>query len=157
MAAITPERIVQLKSEVKLECQRRNRTGSVASYGGTAYDYSVQPQTGSRVLKEHYTKNATPLNAISMSLPTEAGQIKENDIATMEAEVSRLSSIAMTASNGGCRSSCTGLCQTTCTANCANDCTGGCQGCGGNCTGGCTGCGSGWVPSVRRIAPLIDL
>ena len=90
MAAITPERIVQLKSEVKLECQRRNRTGSVASYGGTAYDYSVQPQTGSRVLKEHYTKNATPLNAISMSLPTEAGQIKENDIATMEAGESRV-------------------------------------------------------------------
>lgn len=43
MAVVKAERFTSLKAMVKAEVLRRNRSGSVASYGGAAYDYSVQP------------------------------------------------------------------------------------------------------------------
>ena len=53
MAVIQSERFVALKARVKAECQRRNGSGSVASYGGAAYDYTTPPRQGGTVLKEH--------------------------------------------------------------------------------------------------------
>ena len=152
---ITPNRFIELKAKVKAECQRRQYVGSVASYGGTDYDYSISPASGVKIVREHYDKNADPLNAITGSFSSKPSVIKEQDIADMEASVTNLATIDATASNSGCASSCTGLCQGGCTTgcsgcsgSCSGSCSGGCSGCSGscgtscsnNCSGSCNGC-----------------
>lgn len=147
MALIQFARMTALKAKVKAEMQRRNATGSVAAYAGTAYDYS---DTSGKIVKEHYTKNIDPLRAVdTTNVPTAGGDraISENDIAQMEAKITVLSAINKEVQSGhGCRSSCTGLCSTACTGGCR-----GCSGCSGcsaacktNCSGcdGCSGCGT---------------
>lgn len=143
MSEIKKNRFTELKAKVKAEMLRRNGTGSVASYGGTDYDFT---DTSSKALKEHYEKNVTPLRAVTTEgVPTAGGDraINESEIAQMEAKVSYLSAIGATASTSGCAASCTGLCQsgcsTTCTG-CSGGCSNSCSGCGGACSNGCTGC-----------------
>lgn len=148
MALITPERLVALKAAVKAECQRRKYTGSVSSYGGTSYDFSVTPASGKMIKKEHYEKLAVPLNAITGTFETDGAKIvSDADIAAMEAKVAELAKKSTTTSkaNSGCAASCTGLCTTSCSTSCSGSCEGDCDGtcdggCTGDCDGGCYGC-----------------
>ena len=87
MALISADRFIALKAEVKAECQRRSYTGSVSSYGGTEYDYSVTPASGGTVLKEHYTKIAEPLNAITGDVDVVPDIVNEGDLAILETKV----------------------------------------------------------------------
>ena len=142
MALITPDRLVALKAKVKAECQRRKYVGSVSSYGGTNYDFSIAAASGKIMLKEHYEKNAIPLNAITGDIDTNGARIVSDDeITAMENKVEKLSNISRWASkaNSGCAASCTGLCA----GSCSDSCDGSCDGCDGTCEGTCTGCGSG--------------
>ena len=45
--------IKALKARVKAEMLRRKYTNSVATYGGTSYDYTTTPAVGVRALVEH--------------------------------------------------------------------------------------------------------
>ena len=140
---ILPSRINDLKSLVKAECQRRSKTGSVAKYGGTAYDYSTPPATGKLIAAEHREKLAVPLRAINSSKVTETEtKITDADLLNMEAFVTTLKASAMANKNStDCSASCTGLCYSctgTCTSGCTS-CTGcsSCSGCSGSCWGTC--------------------
>ena len=64
---ISPERFNNLKARVKAECQRRNASGSVASYGGSSYDYNTIPAKGTIIAAEHRDKIMQPLKAINSS------------------------------------------------------------------------------------------
>ena len=68
MPLIKADRFIALKNAVKAEMQRRNGTGSVSSYGGTSYDYTVTPKSGQVVLKEYLTKNGVPLSKINSNI-----------------------------------------------------------------------------------------
>ena len=145
------DRFTQLKAKVKAEMQRRNKKGSVASYGGASYDYS--DTSGIHIKKEHYEKNIVPLRAVnSNGLPGASGTgklVSESDLAAMEGRVAALEAVPVYSSSTGCASSCTGLCSGGCSGTCHGSCTGGCSGCGGacsygcgvGCSGGCSGCG----------------
>ena len=75
MALVKADRFKNLKSRVKAECLRRAHSGSVASYGGSAYDYSAAPASGGIARQEHRDKIAAPLNAINSSkVPNASGQ-----------------------------------------------------------------------------------
>lgn len=172
MALITADRIKTLKANVKAECQRRNSTGSVATYGGTSYDFTTTPATGQLIKYEHYEKNAVPLNKINSSKQPIEGATgspaTEASIKKMEDNVAAFKACdkyANSLSGSGCNASCTGLCFsctsscvggctscTGCTGTCTNSCTSctgcsggcdGCRGCGSGCASGCSGCGSG--------------
>lgn len=140
---------VAIKARVKAECARRKYNGSVASYAGSSYDYTVVPQEGSVFLPEHFNKIIVPLNAI-----VDTGRTKIYNgymvraIDDVNAMLTELEAISETATSSGCKSSCTGLCQGTCTTGCTG-CTGGCSGsCVSGCSYGCSGvCGSQCVYS----------
>lgn len=148
MSLISAERFNELKAKVKAECLRRDRIGSVAAYADSSYDFTVVPTSGSKILQEHYIKNATPLNAISGDIPTDGNRvIKESDIAALEEKVKLLASKGLRSSDTGCSASCTGLCSSACSGGCSGGCKGDCEGscsgdCDGSCKGGCEGsCG----------------
>ena len=154
MALITADRIKTLKANVKAECQRRNSTGSVATYGGTSYDFTTTPATGQLIKYEHYEKNAVPLNKINSSKQPIEGATgspaTEASIKKMEDNVAAFKACdkyANSLSGSGCNASCTGLCF-SCTSSCVGGCTS-CTSCTGTCTdsctscSGCSGCGSG--------------
>lgn len=150
MALIDAQRFTDLKARVKAECLRRNvSSGSVASYGGTDYDYSTTPDSGVKIAQEHYEKLSVPLNAInSDTFPDTSGTrlITDADLTAMETFLDTAETRGMTSSATDCSASCTGLCS-GCTGTCSGSCTGGCQGtcrtsCTGSCEGGCWGgCG----------------
>lgn len=134
---ITASDFIAIKARVKAECKRRKYNGSVATYGGADYDYTVTPTADSVPLPEHFNKIIVPMNKIINTgrSKVSSGSIVEalNDIAS---SLTTLEGISATASSSGCKSSCTGLCQGTCTT--------GCTGCTGTCKGGCgSGCSSG--------------
>ena len=60
MSVVKAERFTALKAKVKAEMLRRNQSGSVASYGGAAYDYTTAPAAGRTVRKEHRDKLIEP-------------------------------------------------------------------------------------------------
>ena len=129
---------IAIKARVKAECARRKYNGSVESYAGSSYDYTVTPTDGNVPLPEHFNKIIVPMNAMvdTGRSQTQNGYLVRamNDI---DSALTTLESIAETASSSGCKSSCTGLCQGTCTTGCSG-CTGSCSGgCGGGCSGGC--------------------
>ena len=125
---------IAIKARVKAECARRKYNGSVESYAGSSYDYTVTPTDGNVPLPEHFNKIIVPMNAMvdTGRSQTQNGYLVRamNDI---DSALTTLESIAETASSSGCKSSCTGLCQGTCTT--------GCSGCTGSCSGGCGGVG----------------
>ena len=162
MAQISASRITALKAKVKAECQRRNRTGSVATYGGASYDFSVAATVGGKALQEHHDKNSVPLSKINSSkVPanTTTGQkMTEKEIANMEAYVTSWAKRSITDySATDCASSCTGLCygcSTTCRGSCSGSCSGctdcsGCSGCGS--CGGCGGCNGECMSDCETI------
>lgn len=131
---------IAIKARVKAECARRKYNGSVESYAGSNYDYTVTPQDGNVPLPEHFNKIIVPMNAMVNTgrSQTQNGYLVRamNDI---DSALTALESITETASSSGCKASCTGLCQGTCTTGCTG-CTGGCSGsCGGSCSSGCSG------------------
>ena len=153
MALITAERFNNLKAAIKAECLRRSHTGSVAGYGGADYDYAAVPAAGVTIRKEHYSKNAVPMNAINSGtfpLPGDYEKIiAEGDLAQMESSVAAWATRGLATaednSASDCAASCTGLCH-SCTGQCVSGCTGSCTGtctgtCTGGCQGGCGGCG----------------
>ncbi len=152
---LSAEEIKNLKARIKAECLRRAHTNSVASYGGTTYDYTDVPASGVKVKQEHYDKMATPLNAINADkVPNKTAgtdkKVSRADYTTMEGFVTQLEKrdrYDKTGSDckgncaGLCFSSCTGSCSSDCTGECLNTCTGGCKGaCGGACSNNCSGC-----------------
>lgn len=156
MSMISADRLNTLKAKVKAECLRRQYTGSVAAYGGTAYDYTVAPATGGVARKEHYEKLAVPMNAINATdTPATDGAriISESEIAAMETKVAAYAQRSIYDTSGtDCSASCTGMCYscTSCTScsgcsGCGDACTSctGCSGCSGSCTDACTGSCSG--------------
>ena len=129
---------VAIKARVKAECARRKYNGSVESYAGSTYDYTVIPTDGNVPLPEHFNKIIVPMNAM-----VDTGRSQTRDgylvraINDIDSALTTLESIDATAADSGCKASCTGLCQGTCTTGCSG-CTGSCSGgCGGGCTGGC--------------------
>lgn len=156
---MTADQIKTLKAQVKAEMLRRKYTGSVASYGGAAFDFTVQPTKDGPILAEHGNKVIQPINAVKpvAGLPNAVqGQPipAAFDYAGLTKIVNDMAAIPATAANGGCSGSCTGLCQggcatgcSSCTGSCSGGCTGtcdgSCDGCSGSCDGTCTGCGSG--------------
>lgn len=149
MALIDASRFTALKARVKAECLRRSYTGSVASYGGSDYDYTNAPASGVIAAEEHYEKLAVPLNAInSDTFPDTSGTrlITDADLTAMETFLDTAETRGKTSSTTDCSASCTGLCS-GCTGTCSGSCVGGCQGtcrtsCTGSCYGGCWGgCG----------------
>ena len=150
----TPDsgRYNDLKARVKAECLRRAHTGSVASYGGSAYDYTAVPAAGRVVKREHKAKLAEPLSAINKNtIPASmasAPLVSDGEMTRMEAFVTVCEKRGKTDSTGtDCAASCTGLCY-GCVGTCTGTCDG-CSGCGGSCSydcwgcDGCSGCGSG--------------
>ena len=139
---------VSLKARVKAEMKRRQYTGSLATYAGTAYDYSVTPTSGGVISAEHINKLVTPVNAITASGYTtkNAGDIVQ-ELSSFDTKLKAHESQALYGATD-CTSSCSGLCSTACSGTCSG-CSG-CSGCGGcdntcsgSCSGGCEGCGSG--------------
>ena len=51
---------------------RRNQSGSVAAYGGTAYDYTVKPAAGKVLLQEHLDKLHVPMSAVNRNLRSQS-------------------------------------------------------------------------------------
>ena len=144
MALIDSARLNDIKARVKKECSRRNRTGSVASYAGASYDYTVVPADGVTILEEHYEKLAVPLNAINSTMqPDVDGDriISDAELDAMEAMLTQLEARAYyDKSATDCSASCTGMCY-SCTGTCSGGCSGcsGCSGCGGACSNSCSG------------------
>lgn len=163
MSVAKADRFTTLKAKVKAEMQRRNQSGSVASYGGSSYDYTVPPAAGKTVQKEHRDKLIGPMQAVNSNvIPAAKGIISEDELANLETRVAVWGARQMTDRSGSdCKSGCTGTCYTGCATGCSgcsgcsgcgsgcpNSCSGctGCSGCGGacssSCSGGCDGCTS---------------
>lgn len=145
---VAPDDYISIKAKVKTEMARRNGTGSVSKYAGSSYDYTVIPTTEDEIALEHIEKIKVPLDAVNSITNPIKDNVIVKELATTDAHLTVLSSIAVTASqaNSGCAASCTGLCTSGCKSGCS-----GCSGCGTSCSydcsttcsGTCTGCGSG--------------
>ena len=169
---ITAAEILNFKAALQTEVQRRSNSrsvGSMATYAGSAYQYTEPPNKDTVEFKsEHIEKITRPLDAITGgSLTPEAGGYVDADTLDAAAlKVSELSGKSLTAATQnetGCAASCSGLCYTgcysactgctgtcqgTCQGSCLTTCTGGCKNqctsCGGSCSNNCTsGCSGG--------------
>lgn len=147
-----------LKKLVKSEITRRSNSasvGSMSSYNGASYDYTITPAQGKdiKINLEHIQKITKPLDAVTGSNTTPG--INANVIASVltnaTTSVGNLSRIAKDATSTGCKASCSGLCNTGCyggckgcSGNCKTNCSGTCStSCSGGCRTSCTGCGNG--------------
>ena len=159
-----------LKKLVKSEIIRRSNSasvGSMSSYNGTSYDYTITPAKGKdiKINLEHIQKITKPLDAVTggSTTPKKNAKVIASVLTNATTSVGNLSKIAQDATSTGCKASCSGLCNTGCyggckgcSGNCKTNCSGGCNttcsGCSGDCDGcsgcsggcdGCDGCGSG--------------
>ena len=148
MSNIEAQRFADLKARVRAECLRRCYTGSVAAYGGAAYDFSNPAADGHTVDVEHYEKLAYPLAQINSAKVNGVDGdriVTDDDLTAFEAALTLFEARAMTdKTQGDCQASCTGACYTGCTSGCKGNCT---QSCADDCVGQCTGCGSGCADS----------
>lgn len=138
MSVVKADRFTALKAKVKAEMLRRNQEGSVAGYGGSAYDYTSAPAAGRTVRAEHRDKLVGPMRAVNSDvIPASAGAvIGESELANLETRVLAWGARSMTDQSGSdCKSGCTGTCYTGCAT--------GCSSCGSGCPNSCTSCGSG--------------
>lgn len=150
MAVITAERFTALKAKVKAEMLRRSQSGSVAAYGGTAYDYITAPSAGKVIQKEHIEKLTGPMRAVNPDLvPEPDGIVTETELANLETRITAWAQRGITDRTAtDCKSGCTGTCYTGCATGCSGTCgdacTGGCKyGCSDDCGSGCGNCNSG--------------
>lgn len=146
-----------LKKLVKSEITRRSNSasvGSMSSYNGASYDYTITPAQGKdiKINLEHIQKITKPLDAVtgSNTTPGTNANVIASVLTNATTSVGNLSRIAKDATSTGCKASCSGLCNTgcyggckgcsgNCKTNCSNTCTGSCS---GGCSS-CTGCGNG--------------
>ena len=139
--------LIALKAKIKAEVLRRNQSGSVAAYGGTAYDYvsgTDTPVAGQVIKPDAYNKIVTPTLAInnvgSHATIATGGVIRA--LGDVNTKVTAWATRALTDTSAtDCKSGCTGTCYTGCSTGCYSGCTS-CSGCGSTCSGGCLGCGS---------------
>jgi hypothetical protein len=133
-----------LKKLVKSEITRRSNSasvGSMSSYNGASYDYTITPAQGKdiKINLEHIQKITKPLDAVTggNTTPGTNANVIASVLTNATTSVGNLSRIAKDATSTGCKASCSGLCNTGCYGGCK-----GCSGnCGTNCSGGCkTGC-----------------
>ena len=70
---VYPSDYAEIKALLKAEVGRRGKTegtargqsvGSMASYNGSAYDFSTQPTAGAYIKNEHIQKITKPLDAM---------------------------------------------------------------------------------------------
>ena len=150
---------IALKARVKAECLRRKYIGSVASYGGAAYDYAVIPAAGNVVLPEHLNKLTEPLNAIA---PTGYNTAQKGaaipNLTALNAFLTASESYSLTSPVTNCKSTCTGLCVGACSTTCTGctsctSCTG-CTSCSGSCSGTCSGCSGSCSSACSRACHL---
>ena len=140
---ISAQDFIDLKARIKAEMNRRNLTDSMTSYAGEAYDYSIQPVSGGKILVEHINKIVEPLNAIKPSnfvKQSIGDQIKA--IEAIDTQLTIHENFPLSGTETDCNAGCSGLCAGACGGNCTG-CTGGCSGCtgcSGTCTNSCTGC-----------------
>lgn len=138
---------VSLKARVKAEMNRRCRSGSLTSYAGTNYDYSVTPASNVKILPEHLNKLTTPVNAISdcgISEKQSGDVIPALD--DFDTKLSSHEAFPMRGSGTDCASGCSGLCSNGCwnsCSGCGGSCSYDCSGCSGTCSGSCSGSCSG--------------
>lgn len=143
---------IALKTRIKNEVLRRKYNGTVASYGGTSYDYIDIPNINKLLIIEYFNKLNDPLKAINLNdfgASALTGDLLR-DISILDAKTTILETKPMVGADTGCSSSCTGLCANACTSctscsGCTNKCTGcyGCSSCTSSCGSGCAGsCGS---------------
>ena len=134
------QEMIDLKSRVKAEMQRRKGNGSLVAYAGTDYDYTVDPAAGVQMLTEHVNKIVVPMNAITASGMTE--QAVGDQAMAMDGIDAKLTVyVAEPAQKNGtssCSGACSGLCVSSCYSSCGGSCSVGCGSCG-DCSGGCTG------------------
>lgn len=135
---------VSMKARVKAEMNRRKYVGSLTSYAGTTYDYTVSPASNGVISIEHANKLIVPINAINSSGYSEkkAGDII-NELDTLNIKLTAHEKQALYGATD-CASSCSGLCRTGCSGTCSG-CGGACSySCSGTCDGGCdTTCSGG--------------
>ena len=138
---------VSLKARVKAEMNRRCRSGSLTSYAGTNYDYSVTPASNGKILPEHLNKLTTPVNAIS---DCGIAEKQSGDVIPalddFDTKLSSHEAFPMRGSGTDCASSCSGLCSSGCwnsCSGCGGSCSYDCSGCSGTCSGSCSGSCSG--------------
>ena len=145
--------INSLKARVKAEMLRRKYTTSLASYGGTSYDYTTVPAVGVLAAREHANKIITPMNAVKATgYTTRSTGNKIASFAALEEILDTYEARSLTSNNSDCSTACAGLCHTACSGacrsgsstGCSTTCKGGCSTtctttCGNTCTGGCRG------------------
>lgn len=141
---------INLKAKVKAEMLRRSYSGSVAAYGGTAYDYISPPTSDGPIRGEYLEKNLLPMQAVNGDgLPYYPSVLDQAGQEAMETKVAAWATRGITdRSATDCKSGCTGTCYSSCQTGCYSGCSScsgcsGCSGCGSGCAGGCSGCGSG--------------
>ena len=144
---LTIQQIAELKQAVKTEMARRSGNGSLASFSGADWEFTIQPESGGRVLAEHGKKVINPLLEVA-DIPglllvegiTPGGETPSGagdpipaafDGALLD-KVANYGTEGMTASSSSCRGACSGLCAATCTSTCS-----GCRGSSGS--SGCSG------------------
>lgn len=143
---ILASELISIKARVKAEMLRRNKVGSLTSYGGSAYDYTVTPVAGNPILPEHFNKIITPMNAM---VNTGLSTVNSGDpIPALDGLVAQLTvaeGYSITGKSTNCKASCSGLCVGTCQTACGNGCS---TSCTGNCSGGCNdACADGCTSS----------
>ena len=141
MAVISAERFTALKAKVKAEMLRRNQSGSVAEYGGAAYDYTNAPAAGRVIQKEHIEKLTGPMRAVNPDLvPEPGGIVTEAELSNLETRITAWAQRGITDTSAtDCKSGCTGTCYTGCATGCSTTCSGTCSGsCGDSCSYNCT-------------------
>ena len=92
----------------------------MSGYNGSNYNYSTNPSTGGKILREHITKITQPLDAVTGSNITPSGgaAVTASTLTTAASKVATLSGKGVTSSDTGCKSSCSGLCSSGCYTNC---------------------------------------
>ena len=126
---VYPSDYSEIKALLKAEIGRRGKTegtargqsvGSMASYNGSAYDFSTQPKAGAYIKNEHIQKITKPLDAIkgTSTTPGNGVQITASRLSQAAAVLSELSAIPETATPGGCAGRGSGLCSTGCNTAC---------------------------------------
>jgi len=153
---MTVEEVKQLKNLLKAELSRRNGIGSVSEFATSAYDFTVPPAIGSKVLVEHGQKTVDLVLKIEdfgdLTTVKENAPIPSSFSPALIDEIRRLSAEPRTGvtdktssytedsnkriESSSCRGMCTGLCVGTCTGFC-NGCTGCSASCGTGCASGC--------------------